>query len=80
MFQKYDQEKCQIIVIDLLGRVLWMNEMFKDVNLKFDQSDILEGLNGQYGFEAFDELCDIVLKELPSKFEDNNIEFVRPHY
>lgn len=75
IFQKYTDYKDQVMMVDLIGRVIWMNDLFKRVNLK-TENDLLESLFSEYGFEIYNEGLEYVLKNFPETHEENTIIFV----
>lgn len=78
LFLKYENDEHQVVVIDLLGRIMWMNNMFKEVNAKFEDG-LFESFY-DYGFEAFQEIWENVQKNYYDHFEENSIEFVSENY
>lgn len=76
-FKDLEQSNDQVIIIDMLGRMIWMNETFQDVNLKDLEVDIYESLLNDFGFEAYLELFEEVTKNNLDELKSNDIEFVR---
>lgn len=74
-FEQFKDSNDQVIVIDLLGRLLWKNETFSAVNLKCDD-DLLESISLDYGFEVFQDGFEIIMKDLPTEYTISTIEFV----
>lgn len=75
VYKTYKLYQDQVIMIDLLGRVIWMNELFKSVNFKHD-NDLLDSLVSEFGFEVYNEGVNFVLKNLPLTYEISTINFV----
>lgn len=75
IFEQFKETKDPVIVIDLLGRTLWMNDIFQTVNLKSDD-DLLDCLSLDYGFEVFEQGVEHLTKELPTNYSISTIEFV----
>lgn len=74
-FSSIINNKLPVVLIDVFGRVLWMNEMFKNVNL-LSEEDLYESLVTKFGFEVFEQGLDKVIKDLPEEYKISNIEFV----
>lgn len=76
-FDSFQKSKEQIIIINTLGRLIWMNDLFKEVNLKYNDTDLFETLYNEIGFEAYQEIFDKVTNKSIDKLEENGISFVR---
>lgn len=75
IFSEYQKSEKQVIMVDLLGRMLWMNKQFAFVNFKTEQ-DLMEGLYNEFGFEVFIKSYEYVTKNLPMNYTSSDIEFV----
>lgn len=75
VYMMYQNENYQVIIVDLLGRVLWMNDLFQRVNIK-GEDDLIESLYGQYGFEALEEGLDFLFSTYPKTHSHSTIDFV----
>lgn len=66
----------QMIIVDLLGRIIWMNERFAFYNFK-TEDDLMEGVYGEFGFEVFTSTLTYIGKSSMEKYETEHFEFVR---
>jgi hypothetical protein len=64
-----------ILLLNNIGRTLWMNDVFQDVFLK-GEKDLLEFFNPSFGFEVFEIARDVCFKQQPSRFEYKGLLFV----
>lgn len=79
IFQDYYKSENQVIFVDFLGRLLWMNETFSLCNFK-SEDDLMEGIYDEFGFEVFTRIYESVIKTLPPKFKEYDIKFVRTNH
>jgi hypothetical protein len=76
MTRDYDNLVIPVICVNLIGRVLWMNNVFQD-SFQKGENDLLEIFVPLYGFDAYDKGLEIVLKECPKQHRVKDLIFER---
>lgn len=76
VIEPYAKLKKPVFLINLIGRLLWMNDEFK---LRYQKGDldVLEIFSPPYGFDAFAVTCESVLQHLPRSYDLKQLQFVR---
>lgn len=75
LLDEYKSDPKQIILVDLLGRLVWMNSEFRTYTFK-NENDLMERIC-DYGYEVYSDCLDQVLEKLPENHSFPDFDFQR---